>query len=63
MWTHRKNEMMRPKHLNPDAVVFSMFTGEEIKKLSVVKVITPNVLDNLGHPLPGGLYDLAMGRL
>lgn len=59
----RKNEMMRPKHLNPDLVTFSMFTGEDVRKLSVCKILTSTVLDALGHPLPGGLYDKAMGEL
>lgn len=53
----------KPTHLNLDSVKFSMFTSEDVRKLSVAKIITANVLDNLGHPLPGGLYDPVMGKL
>lgn len=63
MWQNRNNGPMRPKQLNLDSVVFSMFTSDEIRRLSVVKVVTSSVLDNLGHPLSGGLYDLAMGGI
>lgn len=38
-------------------------TDEEVRKHSVVKVTSPNLLDTLGGPLPGGLYDPAMGPL
>lgn len=63
MFSSQKNEAMRPKHLNPECVSFSMFTGEDVRKLSVKKIVTSNVLDNLGHPLPGGLYDVALGPM
>ncbi|XP_020526321.1 DNA-directed RNA polymerase I subunit 1 isoform X2 [Amborella trichopoda] len=43
-----------------DAVVFNLFTEEEIKKISVVRVTSP-VSVHMGYPVPGGLYDLAMG--
>ncbi|KNC24906.1 DNA-directed RNA polymerase I subunit RPA1 [Lucilia cuprina] len=45
----------------PSDLEFSVFTGEEIKRLSVVKIITGLTFDPLGHPLPGGLYDSQMG--
>ncbi|XP_075169735.1 RNA polymerase I subunit RpI1 [Haematobia irritans] len=45
----------------PSDLEFSVFTGDEIKRLSVVKVITGLTFDPLGHPLPGGLYDSQMG--
>lgn len=40
---------------------FGVFTDEEIKKLSVVKLSTPLTFTQLGHTLPGGLYDPALG--
>lgn len=52
----------KPIHYNLDTVRFSVLTSDDIRKLSVTRVITSNVLDNLGHPLPGGLYDLTMGE-
>lgn len=49
-------------HLTPDKVRFSIFTTPEIKRMSVCKIITPLMLDALGHPLPGGLYDNKLGN-
>ncbi|XP_013113377.2 DNA-directed RNA polymerase I subunit RPA1 [Stomoxys calcitrans] len=45
----------------PSDLEFSVFTGDEIKRLSVVKIVTGLTFDPLGHPLPGGLYDSQMG--
>lgn len=50
-----------PIHSKLDGLSFSLYSAEEIRKLSVVKVITPLSFNALGHPLPGGLYDPAMG--
>lgn len=52
----------RPKHLDPTSVTFSMLTSDDVRKMSVTRIITSNVLDSLGHPLPGGLYDVALGE-
>lgn len=46
-----------------EVVRFSFMTDEEVKSHSVVKVTNPILLDNIGRPIPGGLYDLAMGPL
>ncbi|XP_059318209.1 DNA-directed RNA polymerase I subunit 1-like [Lycium ferocissimum] len=46
-----------------EAVHFSFMTNEEVHKHSVVKVTNPNLLDTIGQPVPGGLYDPAMGSL
>lgn len=48
-------------HLEPDKVQFSLFTTDEIKKMCVMQIITPLMLDPLGHPIPGGLYDKRLG--
>ncbi|XP_053969844.1 DNA-directed RNA polymerase I subunit RPA1 [Anastrepha ludens] len=45
----------------PADLEFGVFSSEEIKRLSVVKIITGLTFDPLGHPLPGGLYDSLMG--
>lgn len=50
-------------HLDPANLQFSVFSTEDIKKMSVAKIITPTTFDALGHPIPGGLYDPAMGNL
>lgn len=59
----KKNDYMRPKHLNADGITFSMLTYEEIKKLCVTKIVTPITMDSLGYPIAGGLYDKALGPL
>lgn len=50
-----------PIDLFPIDLQFSVFNSEEIKRMSVVKVITGVSFDALGHALPGGLYDNLMG--
>ncbi|XP_063236510.1 DNA-directed RNA polymerase I subunit RPA1 [Bacillus rossius redtenbacheri] len=49
--------------MNAVSASFSLFSGEEIKKLSVVRISTPLVFNVLGHPLPGGLYDPSLGPM
>lgn len=60
--TGHRFDILHPKHLNPENVTFSMFTAEEIKKLSVVEILTPLMFDTLGNPVPGGLYDKRLGN-
>ncbi|KAH8253394.1 hypothetical protein KR032_005263 [Drosophila birchii] len=48
-------------HMFPSDLEFAVFTDQEIRKLSVVKVITGITFDALGHPMPGGLYDIRLG--
>ncbi|XP_016947411.1 DNA-directed RNA polymerase I subunit RPA1 [Drosophila biarmipes] len=48
-------------HMFPSDLEFAVFTDQEIRKLSVVKVITGITFDSLGHAMPGGLYDIRMG--
>lgn len=48
-------------HLDPTNLQFSVFSSQDIKRLSVAKVMIPNTMDVLGRALPGGLYDPAMG--
>jgi DNA-directed RNA polymerase I subunit RPA1 len=42
---------------------FSCYSSEEIAKLSVKCLTEPQTLDLLGNPIPGGLYDPALGPL
>ncbi|GFP89671.1 DNA-directed RNA polymerase i subunit rpa1 [Phtheirospermum japonicum] len=46
-----------------EAVRFGFMTDEEVRKHSVVKLTNPNLLDILEKPIPGGLYDPALGPL
>lgn len=45
------------------SVRFAFMTDEEVRKQSVLKITNPNLLDILERPVPGGLYDPAMGPL
>ncbi|KRT85876.1 hypothetical protein AMK59_2987, partial [Oryctes borbonicus] len=58
----RKSDML-PKHLNPDNIIFSVFTEEDIKKLSVLKICSAITFDALGYPVSGGLYDKCLGPI
>lgn len=57
----KKSDYMRPKHLNPNGITFSMLTNEDVKNLCVTKIVTPITVDSLGYPVAGGLYDKALG--
>ncbi|KAG8371904.1 hypothetical protein BUALT_Bualt12G0011400 [Buddleja alternifolia] len=46
-----------------ESVKFGFMTDEEVRKQSVVKITNPNLVDILEKPIPGGLYDPAMGPL
>ena len=43
------------------SVNFGFLSREEIRALSVKEVVSPETFDTLLHPVPGGLYDLALG--
>jgi len=42
-------------------IKYSVFSPKDILRLSVVKVITPELYDKYGFPVEGGLMDLKMG--
>lgn len=44
-----------------EAVDFKFLLKDEIQKLSVKRIISSVTFDSLLHPVPGGLYDLALG--
>ncbi|XP_058460201.1 DNA-directed RNA polymerase I subunit RPA1 isoform X2 [Malaya genurostris] len=48
-------------NLDPTNLQFSVFSSEDIKRISVTKIVTTRSFDELGHAIPGGLYDAAMG--
>lgn len=58
-----RNDVRHAKHLVPEKIAFSIFSSDDIKNLSVIKIYTPLTFDALGHPLPGGLYDKCLGML
>ena len=44
-------------------VRFSLLSPEQIKKLSVAKIVTPELYDIDGYPVDGGLMDLRLGTI
>lgn len=58
----RNLKMKNYHHLDATNLRFSIFSSKNLKALSVAKIVTPLVFDQLGHPLPGGLYDQKMGE-
>ena len=45
------------------AMEFSLLSPEQIKKLSVAKIVTPELYDVDGYPVDGGLMDLRLGAI
>ncbi|CAI9284474.1 unnamed protein product [Lactuca saligna] len=46
-----------------EGVRFSFMTDEEVRKHSVLKITNPILLDSVGRPMPGGLYDPLLGLM
>ncbi|NCN87145.1 DNA-directed RNA polymerase subunit A' [archaeon] len=44
-------------------IKFSLLSPEQIKKLSVAKIVTPELYDIDGYPVDGGLMDLRLGAI
>ena len=44
-------------------ISFSLLSPEEIKKISVAKIVTPELYDIDGYPVDGGLMDLRLGAI
>lgn len=44
-----------------DSIEFGLLSPEEIRKMSVVKIVTPDTYDEDGHPVSGGLMDRRLG--
>lgn len=51
----------RPVASSIAGVEFNVYSNEEIKKLSVKRIHNTPTLDTFNNPVPGGLYDPAMG--
>ncbi|MBS3085033.1 DNA-directed RNA polymerase subunit A' [Candidatus Pacearchaeota archaeon] len=44
-------------------IKFSLLSPEQIKRLSVAKIVTPELYDIDGYPVDGGLMDLRLGAI
>jgi DNA-directed RNA polymerase subunit A' len=54
---------MRPVKKQVKELQFSLLSPEQIKKLSVAKIVTPELYDVDGYPVDGGLMDLRLGAV
>ena len=54
---------MRPIKKQIRALTFSLLSPDQIKKLSVAKIVTPELYDVDGYPVDGGLMDLRLGAV
>lgn len=50
-----------PSDTTIGALLFTNYTSEEIRRLSVKELTSAQAIDRLGAPVPGGPYDLALG--
>lgn len=48
-------------HKRIGEIKFSVLSPEKIKKMSVVKIVTPELYDKEGYPVDGGLMDTRLG--
>ena len=58
MGTYKKLEFVSIENLG-----FRIYTDEEIKKMSVMKITNPETFNSLGHISSNGLYDLHLGPI
>lgn len=55
--------MVKPVKKQVDEIKFSLYSPEEIKKMAVAKIVTPELYDVDGYPVDGGLMDLRLGAI
>ncbi len=55
--------MNKPIKKQISELTFSLFSPEQIKKISVAKIVTPELYDVDGYPVDGGLMDLRLGAI
>lgn len=54
--------LLGPPNIQPFKVAFRNYTSDEIKKLSVKEITHSQFFTEIGTPVPGGLYDSALGK-
>ncbi len=55
--------MPKPIKKQVESLQFTLFSPDEIKKVSKAKIITPELYDVDGYPVDGGLMDLRLGAI
>jgi len=54
---------MKPIRKKVEEVKFSLLSPEQIKRISVAKIVTPELYNIDGYPVDGGLMDLRLGAI
>src|SRR3989339_1758120 len=55
--------MLIPIRKKIGEIRFSLLSPEQIKAISVAKIVTPELYDIDGYPVDGGLMDLRLGAI
>lgn len=55
--------MEKPVKKQINGLSFSLYNPEQIKKVAVAKIVTPELYDVDGYPVDGGLMDLRLGAI
>ncbi len=55
--------MQNPIRKKIGRISFSLLSPEQIKKITVAKIVTPELYDIDGYPVDGGLMDLRLGAI
>ncbi len=55
--------MTKPIRKQVKALYFSLLNPEQIKKISMARIVTPELYDIDGYPVDGGLMDLRLGAI
>ena len=53
----------KPVRKRVEEIRFSLFSPEDIKKISAAKIVTPELYNIDGYPVDGGLMDLRLGAI
>jgi len=53
--------MVEYVHKKIGSIVFGLFSPTQIKKMSAIKIVTPELYDKEGYPVDGGLMDIRLG--
>ncbi|MFT4304805.1 MAG: hypothetical protein ACMXX8_01815, partial [Candidatus Woesearchaeota archaeon] len=57
-WTDDSEQFV---HHMVESIDFGFMSPKILKKMAVVKIVTPELYDKEGYPVDGGLMDLRMG--
>jgi len=56
-------KMIKPVRKQVEGLYFSLLNPEQIKKIAMARIVTPELYDIDGYPVDGGLMDLRLGAI